>query len=128
MNMTNSERRLIENELVFRQFNESIQDGVEQVNRIAAEEGHHPIELDNNMPLHFYCECADENCKLRIRLSPDMYNRIHVGRDIFIIVPGHEVTAVEDVISQRKNYSIVKKHTVPPMSVTGLNKTDVDNV
>src|SRR5688572_10038384 len=104
MGLSGSERRLLENEVVFRQFNQSIQDGVNQINQVALEEGETPLDFDWDAPLHFYCECADENCKQRVKLSPRKYDEIHTSRDIFTIIPGHEVEAVEEVIEQHEEY------------------------
>jgi hypothetical protein len=56
-----SDRRLAENEVIFKDRNKSVQKRFDEVNKIASEEGHEPVALDDDTPLYFYCECADEN-------------------------------------------------------------------
>ena len=118
-----SERRLIENEVVFRQLNEQIQKGIEEVNQIAAEDGqleyminHGPGELT----LHFYCECSNVDCVDRVEIGLHEYNKIHEDRDLFVVLPGHEVLKVENVVRKEPNYLVVKKHITPPETVAKL--------
>src|ERR1044071_9286048 len=103
-----SERRLVENEVVFRQLNEQVQKGIDENNRLAKEAGQNEfvIEYKDDVPLHFYCECSDENCTKRVILTYREYNKIHERRDYFIIAPGHQVVRVEKVIRKESNYYI----------------------
>ena len=121
------ERRVVENQMVFRSFNEKVQIDIDQVNETAAEEGVIGVRLDGNTPLHFYCECSDENCTKRIKVLPEAYNLIHGARDTFTIMCGHELPAVEKVIITEKEYCVVQKYKQPPASAKGLKVTDVDN-
>jgi hypothetical protein len=127
MSLTPSERRFAENEVVFRSFNERLQKDIDNVNKIAAEEGDDPISLDGAMPLYFFCECSDETCSQRIRISPDIYQKIHKTRDVFTIVPGHQIETAEDVIAVEKEYCVVKKHKQPPQTAGGLQSTGLNN-
>lgn len=128
MNESQSKRRMIENQVVFRKFNQRLQESIDNVNAIAAEEGEEPMMLDGDEPLFFCCECSDENCKKRIQVSPNDYNRIHKANDTFTIAPGHEVDSIEDVISSGDEYYVVRKHEQPPRDVDHLQKTPVNNV
>lgn len=125
--MTNSERRMAENEVVFRQYNESIQDGIDQLTKMALEDGQESHIMAQDMPLHFYCECSDENCTQRIKLTPASYTAIHKKRDHFIIVHGHKSETIERVISVTQDFDIVEKFLMPPESASGLQRTDADN-
>jgi hypothetical protein len=116
MSMPASQRRLAENEVVFRSYNKSVQEGIDAVNQIAEEDGQAPISLRPDVPLFFYCECSNENCKQRIKILPGVYNAIHTRNDTFTIACGHEVKDVEDVTTVEKEYCIVKKHQQPPSS------------
>lgn len=121
-------RRMIENQVIFRGFNQRFQKGVEEANRIAAEEGDLPLSLNADDPLYFVCECSDEDCHQRIKISPNTYDAIHKENDQFIIMPGHEALQVEDVIDKLPDYYIVKKHQQPPRSShKPLQPTSVDN-
>lgn len=122
-----SERRMAENEAVFRGLNERVHADIDEVDRIAAEDGQEPISLDRDMPLFFYCECSDENCRKRIKLSPNTYEKIHKDRNAFTIVCGHEVKEIEEVISKTPEYCVAVKHKTPPPNPNSLNSTDVDN-
>jgi hypothetical protein len=122
-----SERRMVENQVVFREYNERLQKNLDAHNKIADEENQEPLVIDGSLPLYFYCECSDENCQKRIKVAPDVYNSIHQQRDTFIIMCGHEVKAVEDVTATEPNYCVVTKLNPAPSSAPALNKTDVDN-
>jgi hypothetical protein len=125
---TPSERRMAENEVVFREYNENIQKGFDDIKRIAEEDGQssHQFQLDAK-PLKFYCECSDENCKKRILLKPSRYNDIHEHRDRFIILSGHEAESIERIIGKEADFFIVEKFMNPPESANGLNVTSLDN-
>ena len=122
-----SELRMAENEVVFRQYNEQAQAGFEEIKRVAKEEGEESLIEDYDVPLPFYCECSDENCEKRIQLEPSRYNNIHTHRNSFVLIPGHEVTDIEEVVITEKNYVVVNKFIEPPFTITKLHKTDVDN-
>lgn len=122
-----SKRRMAENEVVFRKYNEQIQKNLDKLQKVAVEEGDQVIEIDEDMPLHFYCECADENCRKRILINPKIYNNIHAARNRFTVVPGHEVPEIEEVTETKSTYYVVTKYDVPRQTVTTLSHTAVDN-
>lgn len=121
MKNTLSERRLAENEVFFRQFNEGVQRQLEDLRRIAKEHGDESSLPDTDMPLHFYCECADAGCQQRLRLKPSTYAAIHKNRKRFIIVCGHQATDIERIVSQKPGYCIVEKFKLPPSKATRLH-------
>jgi hypothetical protein len=122
------ERRMASNEAIFREFNENVQKGIEKANAIAAEEGVAPLDLDEDAPLLFYCECSDNNCRKRIKISPKEYKGVHKRRDAFTIVPGHNVPKIEDITKTTPEYMVVAKHEPPPRSGDALHDTDINNV
>lgn len=128
MSVTPSERRMVENEVVFRSYNEQVKKGFDEINKIAKEDGQHPIELNPETLLHFYCECSDENCRQRIRMSARIYTKIHKVRNNFVVLRGHEVNAIEVIITKRPTYYVVSKKVHTPTSVDSLQATDVENV
>jgi hypothetical protein len=109
---TPSERRMVENEKVFRRLNEQVQQGFDQTNALAIEE-HQPeyvITLKaSDPPLHFYCECSNIKCTDRIRIAPYTYNKIHKRRDHFVVVPGHEVLAIERIVRTTPKFNVIEK-------------------
>lgn len=128
MNDAVSKRHMAENEMIFREYNERIQKDFDAVRKIAEEDGqaaHFQIE---DAPLHFYCECSDENCKKRVVMKQSLYNKIHTHRDRFVIVPGHDVMAVERIVERHGSYHIVEKTVLPHVAGPTLKPTPVNNV
>ena len=89
------ERRVVENESIFRDVNERIQ------------HGHVEFELEGLQD--FLCECGDAACTARIRLTRDEYEALRSNPRAFAIVPGHDDPCVEDVVENRGRYAIVEK-------------------
>lgn len=127
MSNSKSIRRLVENEVVFRQSNEKVFKGFDELKRLAKEEGYKIPKIDKESTLFFYCECADENCRKRIELNPEEYQSIHKARDTFTVACGHEVQEIEQTVEERDGYCIVKKNYQPPKRATRLHSTEVDN-
>lgn len=133
MSETWSNRRLLENEVFFRQMNEQMQvrmqQGFDKLNNVARETGNpHVYGVDDDMPFSFYCECSDEKCLERVPVSPKTYHKIHKDERSFVVVPGHEVVSVERVIAKELGYSVVRKYEVPPALATRLHPTSLDNL
>jgi hypothetical protein len=124
---TSTEYRLAENESFFRELNEKTHQSMDTINENAKADGVRPIRFDEDMPLNFYCECSDENCKERVNASLAKYRKIHAAQDRFIISHGHEVKEIEDVVEKNSKYTVVKKHITPPRTGNKLHVTDVDN-
>lgn len=122
-----TERRQIENEMIFRRVNEKIGDGLEALDAMHIEDGNLELLHDGKILLRFKCECSDEDCDARIPIALDVYNKIHENRDSFVIKLKHQVSAIEKVILTEKDYSVVEKNnsTAEPSDV--LNTTTVSN-
>lgn len=99
-----SQRRLVENEVIFRKFN---QDAQKQIQEDYAAEDRQAIKL------HFYCECSDIACLDRIVMDVDEYQTAHADTAQFTVLPGHQEPSVEAVVVERKGYSIVRKFIDP---------------
>ncbi len=119
---------MVENEVVFRQYNERIQQGFDEIKKIAEEDGQNYMVQSDDDVLFFYCECSDENCKLRIQIRPSRYNEIHRVRDQFIVRKGHQVEQIEEIISKQQNFYVVKKRLPLPPTASKLQPTDIHNV
>lgn len=118
-----TEQRQIENEAVFRGVNEQTTTSIKAVNEMAKEEGHLSLINNDDMKLHFYCECSDENCRERIILATSKYEALHRDRKQFILKPGHHVKEIEKIVSKKTHYSVVKKFKKPPEQVGTLKQT-----
>jgi len=126
MNKKSSERRQIENEAVFRNMNEQVQVGLDELKYQAEQEGE-TIQITDT-PLHFYCECSDENCQERVVLKPSTYKNIHSDRKQFIIKPNHEVPDIEEVVDVIDDYLVVRKLLTPTEKTPNLQQTNTNNV
>jgi hypothetical protein len=132
MSKNSANRRKAENEVIFRRHNERIQNDFDEIKQIAVEDDQeHLVPEIDGVVLHFYCECSDENCRMRIPLKSSEYVRIHKDRHHFIAVPGHETQSIEKVIDEQDDYFIVEKLLVPRVTninFNALNATDINNV
>jgi hypothetical protein len=120
-------RRLAENEVIFRQHNRSIKEGLESIRAMAQEEGQQLLITESDTPLHFYCECSNEKCTKRIIIPPSEYNALHKVNNQFIVVPGHEVADIERVVESHGPYNVIQKYFEPPQQADRLNPSGVEN-
>ena len=88
--------RIAQNEALYRSVNEKIED----LNRAFA-----PV-LET---MSIVCECGDASCATQIEVDVTTYERIRADPVLFFVVPGHEITDVEDVVEERDGYLIVRK-------------------
>ena len=99
------ERRKAANEAVFRNVNERI----ERVQRSFA--------IAEREPLQMICECARLDCMARITVDVDTYEHVRSEPDLFLISPGHEDPALDDVVSTKRGYTVVRKRAGEPRDV-----------
>jgi hypothetical protein len=88
------EERLVENELLFRQVNERIAE----------------LSDDWDGELEIVCECANERCTRVISVPADEYERVRRQPDRFIVLGGHQVAKIENVVESTERYLVVEKH------------------
>lgn len=87
--------RIGHNETLFREVNE----------RIAA--GQWPTERAD--PVAFRCECGSLRCNLLLELTLDAYEEVRASATHFVLVPGHEIPAIERVVEREPSYVVVEK-------------------
>lgn len=126
VDMPLSERRQIENEMIFRRANEEVGDGLDEVDANHREDGNPELARDEDILLHFKCECSDEDCHARIPMKLSVYQKIHLNRDAFIIKLKHQVEEIEKVIMTEENYSVVEKNNSTAEPGDTLNETAID--
>ena len=127
MKTTVKERRLIENEMIFRRMNEKVGDDLEALSAMHIDDGTAHLIKDEDFLLRFKCECTDENCELRIPMKLSTYQDVHSNRDTFIVLPGHQVDTIEETTKRTKNYWVVQKNNSTPEPSDILNDTPIDN-
>jgi hypothetical protein len=103
--MAERERRIGENESIFRQVNEQI----EGVNTGLAD------VADGKM--HIVCECGDLHCAVTIPVALEVYERVRADSTLFIVKSGHIVEDLEDVVAGGAAYQIVRKRPGGPAEV-----------
>jgi hypothetical protein len=89
------ERRLAANEDVFREVNEGIV------------RGQWPGEGD--APIGFRCECARLGCNMLLTLTLAEYERVRANPRRFVVIRGHEVPEVEEIVQDCGPHVIVEK-------------------
>ena len=92
---TPREQRIVNNEALFRSANE----------RMAAWEEQHGDEA----PELYFCECADAECRKKVSLRRDKYERVGGNPRHFFAVSGHEVPDVETVIEEHDGWVVIEK-------------------
>lgn len=127
MDIPIAERRQIENEMIFRRINEKVGDDLDALDAKFVEEGDFDLIRDEDIELHFKCECSDENCMVRIPMLLSEYQKIHVDRDTFIVRPDHQVDPIEKVVKVSPEYSVVIKNNSTPEPNDTLKITTIDN-
>ena len=96
-------RRIGLNEGLFRSMNEQLKSLAEQA------------ELDDRLLL--VCECGEPECEQPVRVPAEQYEQIRADPHFFALVPGHELKDVEEIVSERDGYNVVKKHDGTPARV-----------
>jgi hypothetical protein len=94
--MDERQRRIGENEVVYRAVNERIED----LNRAFG-------DLMETMLV--ICECGDSACMEQIELDVPTYERVRADPTQFVTKPGHGAPDVEEVVERTDAYCIVRK-------------------
>ena len=128
MNMPLTERRQIENEMIFRRVNEKVGDDLGSLDAMHIDDHNLNLVWDDTILLNFKCECSDENCDQRIPIKLSVYKKIHENRNAFIIKLKHQVEAIEKVIISEDTYSVVEKNNSTGEPGAKLNNTSIKNV
>ena len=93
--MDERERRMTENETLFREVNERI----EAVSH----------QLGPGVPYEFMCECANADCTFRLELPISVYESVRADPRQFVVRPVHYTPEVEELVVEEADYWIVRK-------------------
>jgi hypothetical protein len=88
---------LAQNEIAFRERNEVV---AHLGRRDAA-----PAQIE------IVCECSDRDCTRSLPMAFSEYEWLRQNPLRFVVLPGHEAPAVEDVVERQQGYVIVEKHS-----------------
>jgi hypothetical protein len=90
------ERRLAQNETLFREVNERIED-------LAL------THADDEHAYEFFCECSNAACDLKLTLSRSTYERARSDSAVFIVAVGHDLPEIEEVVLRGAGFQLVRK-------------------
>jgi hypothetical protein len=90
-----SDRRLAQNEALFREVNERVRD-------IAT-------RLGDDGGYEYFCECANKDCTFRISLRLVDYEKIRSDPKQFVVRPDHFTPEVETIVLKTDAFWVVRK-------------------
>ena len=93
--MDERDRRLAQNEALFREVNERVE---------ALAQGLGPDD-----PYEFLCECANADCTFRITLPLSVYESVRADARQFVVLPLHYTPEVEELVVEEPSYWVVRK-------------------
>lgn len=99
--MDDRARRIGENEALYRSVNERIE-GMNAAFGV----------LTGSMAV--ICECGYLECSQQLELDVSTYERVRAEPTHFVVVPGHEIPAVESIVEQHETFLIIRKDTGEP--------------
>jgi hypothetical protein len=105
------ERRLAQNESLFRSVNERIE-------QAAASGG------GDDHVFEFLCECSNADCNLLLPMTVSEYETIRKNPTLFLVAPGHELPEIETVVLRRGAYQVVTKRGAAAEYVTERDPRD----
>lgn len=92
------EDRIARNEALFRSVNE-------RVRELVASAG----GRDRDPVASFVCECGRANCTATVQLTVAEYEHVRADPTHFVVVRGHEIPKVEEVVESHERYDVVRK-------------------
>jgi hypothetical protein len=88
------EKRLAQNEALFREVNERVRDAGE------------PGAVGTT---EYLCECANVDCTYRVTLTSAEYEAVRADPKQFVVLPSHNTPEVEQLVAKRETHWVVRK-------------------
>jgi hypothetical protein len=63
------------------------------------------------------CECGSDACTEEIRIPVTEYNQLRGEPTLFVLVPGHEIQAFEEVVEDEGVFRVVRKRPGKPEAI-----------
>src|SRR5689334_13219947 len=57
----------------------------------------------------FVCECGNLGCSETVELAISEYEGVRSGFERFLVVPGHQIEEIEDVVERHDSFLVVAK-------------------
>jgi hypothetical protein len=102
-------RRIGQNEVLYRAVNERIED-LNAAFGVVTE------------TMAVVCECGEIQCAQQIEVSLPEYAHVRSDPTFFLVVPGHEIEDVEDVVEEHGAYHVVRKKPGRPARIARENE------
>jgi hypothetical protein len=67
------------------------------------------VLVDGDRQHEFVCECSTDSCFEPVMLTMNEYERVRTDSRTFFVLPGHEATAVEQIVERNDRYLVVLK-------------------
>lgn len=99
--MSEAAHRIAANEVVLREVNERIAEKTSDLEARGLSSANETSE--------YLCSCGRPDCDQSIALTLEEFEAAHARADQFVIVPGHEVPSVDEVVAEYEGYSVVRK-------------------
>jgi hypothetical protein len=109
--MDSREKRLAENEALFRDVNE-------RVRALAASHGRDAHAYE------FFCECSNINCSFQLEATLAEYEAVRAHGDRFLIKPEHFLPEIERIVEKNERWWVVMKEGAAGELVEELNPRD----
>src|SRR5690349_24074386 len=93
--MDERERRMAQNEALFREVNERVR----EVATTLGDDGRY----------EYFCECANKDCTFHVPLTTSEYEAIRSDSQQFFVLPGHVTPEVEEIVLETASRS--EEHT-----------------
>jgi hypothetical protein len=102
--MGERERRIGQNEALFREVNETIRGVNEAFGAITG-------------TMSILCECGSLGCDKQIVVPLAEYEHLRSDPTLFAVLAGHDIPDVELVVERREGYDVVRKHAGEPQEI-----------
>ena len=73
-------------------------------------------------PVLFVCECANPECRRRVRLSKEEYERVRQSSRHFAVVAGHQIPDAETKIEDNGEWLVIEKHEDVAETVRSMDR------
>ena len=90
------DKRLAQNEALFREVNERIEEQAAS-------------HLGEGHLYEYFCECANSDCTLRVTLTVQEYEEVRGDPRRFLVATGHDLPEIERVVSRNERYWVIEK-------------------
>lgn len=93
------EKRLAQNEALYREINERVQ-------QIAVSHEHGAPDAHEYA---YFCECSNADCNLQVSLSPAEYEWVRSDPTRFVVAAGHNLPEIENIIREETDHLVIEK-------------------